>query len=727
MKEKESQNIFLLLGLFLLNLMFFAVVISTILFVIKIPINISNIMLSAAASVLCLFFFAGKSIKRTLKVSIIGLLIFVLITILCAHVYDWSWDGNTYHKSITACLKYGWNPLYETFYTFADGNFPFLSELNETWYDAYPKASEIWGACIYAVSNNIETGKSFNMISMSALFCICLFFLQETNGLKRWQSVLCALLCVLNPVSLSQSITYYNDGFLWQMILLCFVALLYLTFFEHGKWKGISYYFIFLSINMGFNIKFSALIYFAILCLSFFGFWIYKKIKTTGLENTLKSSFFRQRFCLFSLSVISGVLVTGSTSYVINTIRHQNPVYTMIGKGSTEMITAQMPKVFRGMSNITRFICSLFSRTNTDKGLTALELKFPFLFDPNEFWSAQVYDVRTAGWGVLFSGILLISLAVICLALIKYSKTYPSAVQLTQVLMMVVLCSLFIIPGLSWARYFAGLFYIPVGALLYLFFWSGENEVHSQGAAYLAGILACLLLINMVPNFVRNKSTFMEYKETNLQLQQLKELTEVSHVVIGPDPQCLFGGRFFNLIDHDITNFSYGEVDPNECSGTIFRVRSLCYDVRDGIYGAETFTEYLDELYPLEDKLILFAVKDEASKALTDDVCLSMQRLGLNFALKDHFRYAYLAVIDDGNVIYENIGDGRLQFEGEMEEVQIILTSEGKKTGQASIQLDGIEYALNDRGINIVLYDKVSKRVIDSICIDTYLNTAIVR
>ena len=79
---------------------------------------------------------------------------------------------------MTAMLKNGWNPVYLSFYDFVDRTkFTFLEDITGTWYDAYPKASETWGACIYIITNNIEGGKSFNFVSMTATFCIFFGFL----------------------------------------------------------------------------------------------------------------------------------------------------------------------------------------------------------------------------------------------------------------------------------------------------------------------------------------------------------------------------------------------------------------------------------------------------------------------------------------------------------------------------------------------------------------------
>lgn len=87
----------------------------------------------------------------------------------------------------------------------------------------------------------------------------------------------------------------------------------------------------------------------------------------------------------------------------------------MIGEGATDLITVQLPDVYQNMNNISRFICSLFSKTNGSKTIEQVEWKIPFTIYKSEFLPAHSCDVRTAGWGILFSGIFIISMAVIIL------------------------------------------------------------------------------------------------------------------------------------------------------------------------------------------------------------------------------------------------------------------------------------------------------------------------
>jgi len=489
-------------------------------------------------------------------------------------VDDWSWDGNSYHKGIAGALAYGWNPLRETFYQFAR-SYEFLHHCTETWYDSYPKAIELFGACVHCFTGNIETGKAANLLSIAALFFLSWGMLAHTGQFRHWQSAICSGLLVLTPTSTSQIFTFYNDGLLANMLLLCLIGLLYLTFYPKGEWRVLAGYAVFVSISLGFNVKFSSVLFFAGLCLTFFGYWVVCDFRGRGFAQGVRAV--RGRFCLLAASVLSGVLVLGSTSYVINTIRHHNPVYTMIGPGSTEIITSQVPLVFQPMDHPTRFLISLFSRTDTSLDLAEVRLKLPFTFDLDELYSAPSCDVRTAGWGVLFSGIFLISVAVIAAALVKCRRSHRKVFQLSLVLSALLVVFILFVPGLCWARYFTSLFYIPVAALLFLFAWWDRAGGKKKLACAL--VLAALLCANMAPNagwsllLIKNAGRGWD------QLVQLKELTETQDVTLGYGGQDSFEGRMFNVYDAGITDFTFENVSPEESTGSVFDRYPLYYRV----------------------------------------------------------------------------------------------------------------------------------------------------
>ena len=131
----------------------------------------------------------------------------------------------------------------------------------------------------------------------------------------------------------------------------------------------------------------------------------------------------------------------------------------------------------------------------------------------------------------------------------------------------------------------------------------------------------------------------------------------------------------------------------------------------------------IDYLHALNSEryLILFSAKDEASSQLTPAIQMAMKSLGLASIPTNAFQYSYIAVIENGTVSYEECSNSFLQYAGNHEGVELYVESGGFNVGNvSSIQVNGTEYSLNQRGLNIVVYDTLLGRVMDSVCFDLY-------
>ena len=724
--KKLNKNIVFMSGTYILGVIMFSVLITTALLVVKIPIGVYSLPLSCVFSAIACYFFSGRSVKDTL-ISVSAGLAFVALSIaVSCLVYDWSWDGNTYHKSMLALMEHGWNPFYETFYSYADKHFTFLSDVTATWYDAYPKGTEIWGACVYKLVGNIEAGKSFNILGTVASLLISFGIISEVKVLKKWQAGVCAALLCLNPVMLSQMFTYYNDGFLFQMVLICTLACLYLTFFENKKYTQTCYYIIFLAINIGFNIKFSSLIFFAFACGSLFVYWWVTKWKS-GFANGGKATVI-MRFIVLASSVFSGICLSGATSYVINTIRYRNPVYTMIGEGSTDIMVFNTPEKYLDMSNLKSFITSLFSKTTVYKDMEAIELKFPFTFDSSEFSSAMACDTRTGGWGVLFSGIFIISLVIWAFAFVNFIRKKSPVYHVSAIFAGVGIVTILFVPSMWWARYCVWLFYVPACAVAYLFYRANVCNKRSLEKIFGAGIIAALLILNMSPNIAKSIEIFEDYSYQQADFKKLKAAAETSDISVSCGTENKFYGRIFNLYDNGITNFTYDQKVQSKYTDKIFDSRSLYYRVDSGLMATDSLEKFVEYVKNKDDLVILISAKDEASYALNEKTIGIMQSLGLEFDLKNRYRYSYLAVIDENEVVFEKLANKKLYYTEKIDNKVLSMTSAGYENGCiSSVEISGLEYSLNRRGLNIVVYDKNKDIVIDSIAVDTFKGEAISR
>lgn len=124
-----------------------------------------------------------------------------------------------------------------------------------------------------------------------------------------------------------------------------------------------------------------------------------------------------------------------------------------------------------------------------------------------------------------------------------------------------------------------------------------------------------------------------------------------------------------------------------------------------------------------KDNVIFITASDEMSQGLNETDIDALRRLGLQIDYFTAFRCSYIAVIEDGKVKYEALSNRPLNYSGICQNSgkKYELYSSGWWTGSGtSIKLDGSEYAVNCRGLNIVVYDDKRELVLDSVGFDTY-------
>ncbi len=136
---------------------------------------------------------------------------------------------------------------------------------------------------------------------------------------------------------------------------------------------------------------------------------------------------------------------------------------------------------------------------------------------------------------------------------------------------------------------------------------------------------------------------------------------------------------------------------------------------------------YLNILEENKDKCIIFiSVQDEACEAADRYLENYLKQLGLQGGFSEkNLQNSYLAVIDEGKVLFERWEAAPIQLEDKRmiggDEFSIQLLSGGFLYGNTSkIQLGETDYTVGSRGINIVVLDKESGKVISSVGIDTH-------
>ena len=117
---------------------------------------------------------------------------------------------------------------------------------------------------------------------------------------------------------------------------------------------------------------------------------------------------------------------------------------------------------------------------------------------------------------------------------------------------------------------------------------------------------------------------------------------------------------------------------------------------------------------------IFISSKDEYTANLSDSVIRNLKDLGLELPLQGAAGTGYLAVVSNGNVM-ERAGSVELEAEGTVRGGRVMYEMAGGVNGNASsVKVNGGEYSKNGRGLNFVVYNHVTRRIIDSVCFDTY-------
>jgi hypothetical protein len=143
--------------------------------------------------------------------------------------------------------------------------------------------------------------------------------------------------------------------------------------------------------------------------------------------------------------------------------------------------------------------------------------------------------------------------------------------------------------------------------------------------------------------------------------------------------------------------------------------------------GEMKFHAYLNMLPALaKNFLVIVAVKAPPGYRIDAEIVRKMQAAGFKENLQYKHLHSYIGVIDSGKLLYEALGQDYKPtlWEAEVDRYQVQISSMVWRNGdKAEITVNGVDYAVNERGLNIVVFDKRSGCFIDSVCFDTHLST----
>ncbi|MES2457718.1 MAG: hypothetical protein V4594_19325 [Bacteroidota bacterium] len=445
-KRSSTAQVSYMLGCILISVIAISLLMSTIGFALGVTVKNWYFPLSFLLT-LALVYFLGPVVpeqKRLFaKSAVFSLLIISSSIVMMGYVYDVSHDGQTYHMETIYQLKNGWNI--------------FRSDLPKTldlsiFINHYTKGAEIPQSAIYSLTNKIECAKSTNIMLLAGTFFLVLSYLLSIEKVSIFRCWILSILCVLNPVSVTQLFSTYVDGQLAILLLALIITTLILTK-SPGKDKLILLSFIIIVIC---NVKFTGLVYAVLFSVAFL----------TWLLITKNKLLFKQTIASIFISGVVAVCLTGFNPYLLNTIKHGHPFYPLMGKNKVDIMNHNTPPGLEDKSQLERFVTSLFSRTDNVNPANGrkIEVKIPFSINKKDIINAGKIDTRIAGFGPFFSGILLCAILLFLIVLIKKSGEKP--VRNTLYMILAIFLSVMLMPESWWARYVPQLWYIPPGILI---------------------------------------------------------------------------------------------------------------------------------------------------------------------------------------------------------------------------------------------------------------------
>ena len=474
-------------------------------FIFGLGINKLYILFALAVTLLLQF----KYFQLDIKKNLFRLGIITVITIGSAYISgqmtDFSYDGLWYHQTGILFLKKGWNPIYMSAVDFFRQHWEV--DINGLiWIDSYPKFYEIVAANIYYLTGNIETGHMLYFLSIVLLFCYS-FFVFEQDLLKgrKKLSAFFSLLLVLNPIVIVQMATYYVDGLVYIYFMVSLFALVVIS--RQNTPNLLSYAMMIMSIIVLANLKHVGVAY-AILELLVFGFYL--------LINRRHDSFF-MKSCVV---IVALFLLTAINPYFTNLYRGKHILYPVAGEGKIDIMSHNMPSSFRGRSMPYKLFMSTFGRVGnamseyevTD---TKVKLKIPFTITISEIPFLARVDTRQSGFGVLWSGILLISLFISFFIKETDIKDKKSYLLFQGILILSVLVN----PENWWARYVPQFYAVPIVVILF-YLKSSFSSIRKT----VSMVISAIVISNSMITYAAIHETIVTFGEHKANFLQRLEL-----------------------------------------------------------------------------------------------------------------------------------------------------------------------------------------------------------
>ncbi len=339
-----------------------------------------------------------KKITVFLPLSFFILASFLLagVAYLLSFTFDTSWDGQGYHQSAVIALGNNWNPVYEPYINFPQ-HLP-----SQVFAESYPSALWEIQASIYSLTGKINTAKIVNIAILLVSGTITYSLLRKIK-IGRVVAAFLSSLIILQPVFLTQALTFMGDGFGYQLVIIAASSIILLCVSHKHSWAIATFIMAELLLV---STKFSHLPIALMLALLF---------TLVIINRFLNREYVFTRIWKVSLVLlIVTSLIFAYLPYARNQLAHGSLFFpTNIDDLMGSVTYNNAPLNIQNENRITLLFYGIFSKSQPlESGdprnkENVAELKIPFTFSMEELSnSAALYNNRVGSGGPLFSGII---------------------------------------------------------------------------------------------------------------------------------------------------------------------------------------------------------------------------------------------------------------------------------------------------------------------------------
>jgi hypothetical protein len=302
-----------------------------------------------------------------------------------ARVLDLGFDSQSYHQLGILELAGGWNPISAPL----SATGPYALYAGHYAIGAWTQA-----ALVYLATGSLEAGKGLNLVLIAASACLAFGALRELRLLSTKGAAVIAACAALNPIAVSQCMTFYVDGALGSLLLALSAALALAVHTPRPVYLAINGALVALIATT----KFTGVVYVVpLLAGAVFASWL-RHGKRRGLQLAWSQA------GAFALAVAG----LGFHPYVTNTLRHGHPFYPLLGSQRAHDLRFLRPLRIADAGRIERLIISIFGDPARDFVHSLSITKWPLSLGPGELIRFGTPDPRVAGWGPYFSAALII-------------------------------------------------------------------------------------------------------------------------------------------------------------------------------------------------------------------------------------------------------------------------------------------------------------------------------